>query len=78
MARKEFVSRIGGNEGSLLCLCGNTDTKYGFYPCDNKGNLIEPDKGVWKNLYICDHCGRIINHKTLRVIGQKKLKLLRK
>jgi hypothetical protein len=77
MAKKEFISRIGGKEGSLHCLCGNIDAEYGFYPCDSKGKLIEPDKGVWKNLYICDHCGRIINHITLRVVGRKKLKLSR-
>jgi len=54
-----------------VCLCGNTSTSQGFYPCDDHGKQISPDvDGPWINLYVCDRCGRIINQDTLEVVGR--------
>jgi DNA-directed RNA polymerase subunit RPC12/RpoP len=32
---------------------------------------VEPVTG-WKNLYVCDRCGRIIQQDTLEVVGQRR------
>lgn len=67
--RDEHV--VSRQEGDLLCLCGNSDLGDGFFPCDESGNEMLPDIGSnWMDLYVCARCGRIIDQKTLRVIGQ--------
>jgi hypothetical protein len=54
-----------------LCICGNTPVDDGFYPCDERGNEMEPIAGSnWDGLYVCNLCGRIIRQDTLEVIGQ--------
>ena len=54
-----------------VCLCGNTPSDSGFYPCDNLGNEVEPViGGSWDEVnYVCNQCGRIINQNTLEVTG---------
>lgn len=59
-------------EDAWVCVCGNTPADDGFYPCSQKGIVVEPViGGDWENLYICFGCGRIINQDTLEVVGQK-------
>lgn len=54
-----------------ICICGNEPSEDGFYPCDEKGNLVEPTKEDWNGeLYICWKCKRIINQETLEVVRQ--------
>jgi len=67
---KEKITHAPGNEEALVCVCGNTPTSDGFYPCDQNGNEIEPVKG-WQDLYVCDRCGRIVNQLTSEVVGRK-------
>lgn len=40
------------------CHCGNNSADSGFFACDEKGNLVEPDKD-WKDLYCCLRCNQI-------------------
>jgi hypothetical protein len=55
---------------SWLCLCGNSPTAEGFYPCDSEGEQVEPTPEYWTtNWYVCDRCGRIIDQDTLAVVG---------
>lgn len=73
MSRKE-LERIGEINDDWTCICKNTTHAKGFFPCDNKGNVIfkcakngdisepEPDSD-WKHLWRCDGCGRIITEK---------------
>ena len=75
---KEFVMRVtvredfGEDEDMCICLCGNLPGYQGFHPCDAEGNDVEPQSD-WKNLILCEHCGRVINQDTLEVVGRKKL-----
>lgn len=50
------------------CVCGNQPHDAGFYPCDEKGNEVEPDEDWNGQLYVCDQCHRIINQDTLEVV----------
>jgi hypothetical protein len=68
---KEHISHESGSREAWICLCGNTPGDNGFYPCDEKGAEIEPDKFWVKPLYVCDNCGRIIHQDSLEVIGRK-------
>ena len=52
------------------CLCGNTPIQEGFYPCDSKGEAVEPTPLVWTGIpYVCDRCGRVIDSRNGKVIG---------
>lgn len=54
-----------------VCDCGNNPGADGFYPCSEKGEMLEPDiGGGWdEELYVCYRCGDIINQNTLAVVG---------
>ncbi len=57
-----------------VCVCGNTPSDAGFYPCDESGNEVEPTEKEWHtNCYVCAHCGRIINAKSLKVVKRVDL-----
>lgn len=59
-----------GNDDAWICLCDNTPTSDGFFPCDAEGNEMDPIKGSdWDELYVCGRCGRIIHQSTLEVHG---------
>jgi hypothetical protein len=68
---KEFITHEAGSAEAWVCLCGNSPVAHGFYPCDAKGNELEPTVGSdWLGLYVCARCGRIINQTTLEVTGR--------
>jgi hypothetical protein len=70
---KERISHEAGNDEAWICLCKNTPSGGGFYPCDEKGNEVEPTEEAWKTgLYVCADCGRMIDFKTLAVMGRNK------
>lgn len=75
---KEFINHEAGYEEAWVCICGNTPTGDGFFPCDANGDEMEPLIGsAWKDLYVCAKCGRIIQQHTLEVVGRNpKPKLL--
>jgi hypothetical protein len=55
-----------------MCLCGNEADQEGFFPCDRMGHQVEPTAQEWPEpLYVCDRCGRIIEHGTRRVVGRR-------
>lgn len=60
-----------GVSDAWLCICKNTPSGDGFYPCDSHGNELEPViGGAWdEKSYACHKCGRIIDQATLEVTG---------
>ncbi len=66
------ITHESGNEEGWVCVCNNTPSTGGFFPCDLKGNEIEPVKG-WNRLYVCDRCGRIIEQDTLKIVAHRRL-----
>jgi hypothetical protein len=55
-----------GNQEAWVCLCGNTPSDDGFYPCNEQGEEVEPTAD-WDNLYVCSKCQRVINQNTLEI-----------
>lgn len=54
------ISNIEFESEDFKCTCGNTTCDSGFFPCDAKGNEIEPTKEEgWSGLYVCAECGII-------------------
>jgi hypothetical protein len=55
-------SELISDGDSVVCKCGNTTQESGFFPCDESGKEVEPEKEVWKKeLYVCDSCRAIID-----------------
>jgi len=47
--------------GEWHCVCGNTPSDSGFYPCDRAGVSVQPTEADWPDaLYRCDGCRRIV------------------
>jgi hypothetical protein len=67
----ERITHEAGNDEAWICICNNTPVSHGFYPCDMTGKEVEPVRG-WEGLYVCNKCGRIIDQKTLEVVGRRK------
>lgn len=58
-----------------ICLCGNRPMQDGFYPCNAKGEMVEPTVETWTtNWYVCARCGRIIDQNTLEVVDVRGVK----
>jgi len=69
MSTKEHIVHHAGDPDAWICLCRNEPTDYGFYPCNEQGEEVEPVSG-WGGLYVCNRCGRIIHPDTLEVVGK--------
>jgi hypothetical protein len=55
-----------------ICVCGNTPWAEGFYPCDERGNIVFPTPEEWTTTWnVCDRCGRIIDQASLRVVAMR-------
>lgn len=59
------------------CICGNDQITDGFYPCDEQGNEVQPDDRWNGELYVCGHCGRVVNQFTGKVEGQAQVNAIR-
>ena len=71
MVNLEKITLEAGDQDAWICICGNMPGEVGFYPCDLKGNKVEPTEKEWTtDLYVCDQCGRIIDYYTLAVVGR--------
>jgi len=68
-ARSEVITHEKGNDEAWVCVCKNTPCGGGFFPCDEAGNEMDPIAG-WKDLYVCADCGRIIDQRTLQIVGR--------
>jgi hypothetical protein len=56
------------NKDAWICFCGNEPSEHGFYPCNEQGQEVEPDKN-WNGIfYVCNKCKRVINQNTLEVM----------
>jgi hypothetical protein len=66
---RETIKHEKGKDEAWICVCGNEPSDDGFYPCDKKGNEMEPTDD-WDGLYVCLRCGRIIEQASLRVVGR--------
>ena len=75
-----IVERITFQDGSRdawACICGNTPSDDGFSTCNDAGEDCEPViGGEWDELYRCDNCGRIIDQRTLVIVGRVDLAAL--
>ncbi len=61
---------ISSIDGEWVCVCGNTATKDGFFPCDAHGVEVEPTPQEWRtDCYVCEGCGAIIDIHSLQIIG---------
>jgi hypothetical protein len=69
MPQNETITHEPGNDEAWICVCGNEPSEDGFFPCDNNGNEMEPT-AEWPGAYVCFRCGRMIDPKTLHVIGR--------
>jgi len=59
-SRLKNIEIVNTQEGELVCGCGNNTLLDGFFPCDEKGNEIEPTiNSNWNGLYVCAKCGQI-------------------
>lgn len=74
---KEFINHEAGTPEAWICLCGNTPTDDGFYPCDRHGNeiMLTLESG-WLDLYVCANCHRIIRQNSLEVVGTNRMSKL--
>ena len=66
---QEHITHAPGETDAWICMCRNTPVADGFFPCDDEGKETEPVTG-WKDLYVCAKCGRIIDQKSLEVVGR--------
>jgi hypothetical protein len=69
MNKKERISHPEDDRDAWVCICENRPWDDGFYPCNDRGEEMEPD-GEWDGLYICGGCGRTIDCDTLEVVGR--------
>ena len=70
LASSDHLSIGVNNNGEWVCPCGNRADADGFYPCDSKGNDIEPTPEAWtREWYVCATCGRIIDQVTNQIVG---------
>lgn len=65
-AAMEFVE---DTDNACCCVCGNEPCDQGHYPCDEYGELREPDEG-WTDLYRCANCGRVWHSPDGLVVGR--------
>ena len=71
MPSEERISHEPNNPEAWICLCGNKPVGDGFFPCDASGNEVEPTPADWTTgCYACARCGRIIDQKSLAVVGR--------
>jgi hypothetical protein len=65
------IKHASGDADSWICKCGNTPSGDGFIECDASGKELEPTaESGWDGLYICNHCGLIIDQDSLEIVGQ--------
>jgi hypothetical protein len=65
----EHITHEPGSDEAWICICNNTPDSDGFFPCNKEGDEIEPVTG-WDGLYVCARCGRIIEQKSLEIVGR--------
>ena len=67
---KQAIKLENDYPDAWICICGNTPSDYGFYPCDNKGEEVEPIDDEWDgDLYVCSKCLVIISTESYRKYG---------
>jgi hypothetical protein len=50
--------KIVDYDEDFTCECGNKSSLSGFYPCNDKGEYIEPTP-EWEGFYKCDECNQV-------------------
>lgn len=69
LMKGERIGRQPEDKDMWLCLCGNHLEQSGFYPCLEDGTeSSDPVRGR-REFACCVDCGRIIDAKTLEVVG---------
>lgn len=57
-------------EDDWECRCGNSSHSDGFQPCNEVGEVVEPNHDWTSGYYVCERCYRIIDSVTLQVMGR--------
>jgi hypothetical protein len=71
MSLPERISHELDNDDAWICICGNMPDQDGFFPCNARGDEVEPTTEAWKtNWYVCNGCGRMFDQHTLIVMGR--------
>jgi len=62
---------VQGDSDWFICCCGNEAHYDGFFSCDSTGRIVSPTLSAdWDgSLYVCYRCGRIIEQRSLEVVG---------
>ncbi|WP_147319924.1 hypothetical protein [Chitinophaga silvisoli] len=55
------------------CPCGPDAMRDSFWPCDNYGNLIDPNGPMKKHKILCQYCGRVFHSTTGQVILRRNV-----
>ena len=77
-AKSRLATKVENtDEGYWICICGNDPGYYGFFRCDFDGEPLDIDLDPETEyegslLWVCDKCGRVVDHKTLSVVGYRK------
>ena len=53
-----------------VCECDNNPAAYGFYPCDIRGLVTEPDERWDGQHYMCYRCGEVFVQDTFEVVDR--------
>lgn len=62
------IARLGFFGNTWMCLCGNKTRRAGFYPVNARGEYCwHPFRQ--SAFYACGRCGRMIERKTMDVVG---------
>jgi len=69
MFQHQDITHEIDDDQAWICICDNEPSEDGFYPCDEKGNEVEPVAG-WGGRYVCFRCGRIIDPNSFRVVAR--------
>jgi hypothetical protein len=74
MSKPEKISHEDHDVDAWVCLCGNTPPSDGFATCNEEGEDMEPTLGGgWTSLFVCNRCGRIVDQRTLSVVGRRPI-----
>ena len=74
MTAKQKITNTSDNPNDpwLVCVCRNTAERDGFVTCSPSGAVCPPLPRKWDGIHLCcSRCGRIVNQKTLAIIGQR-------
>lgn len=68
MLMPEYITAENDYGDAWKCLCGNTSSGDGFFPCTPDGVEVEPTEELWDGVhYVCASCRRVVDQNTLEI-----------